>query len=401
MKQANVISKGDTNRNRGGAAKKWLWRLSLVVLLKLSVIIFVLAVVPTAFPAVGATMADLLRGVFGPQPVAMLESVSSHLHDTLNRNLYKGNSPQIQWSALPPVKAPVGSMSSGHAKLAAINGEVTQSNVVVAAPQIGWQAYGPRVNGSYAMARALISPDARRPYAGVALVRMDLSRLQLHMMPGYLEPSHSTQVIQAIPNLGTVPIGDQQTLIAAFNGGFKTVNGHYGMMTDGVTLLPARTNMGTVAIYRDGHVEIGAWGKDVIPSSDIIAFRQNCPPLIDAGKLNPDLAVNNRNEWGYTGNTDITWRTGVGITEDGRYLIYAVGNGTSAVTLANALKDAGAYAAIQLDINQYYAHFETYEPVDSAHANNLVAARLLDKMINEPNIYLVANARDFFYLTAK
>jgi hypothetical protein len=120
-----------------------------------------------------------------------------------------------------------------------------------------------------------------------------------------------------------------------------------------------------------------------------------------AGKLNPDLAVNNRNEWGYTGNTDITWRTGLGITEDGRYLIYAVGNGTSAVTLANALKEAGAYAAIQLDINQYYAHFETYQPVDSAHTNNVVAARLLDKMINEPNIYLIPNARDFFYLTAK
>ena len=401
MKQANVISKGDTSRNRVGAAKKWLWRLSLVVVVKLSVIIFVLAVIPTAFPAAGATIADLLRGVFGPKPVAMLESVSSQLHDTLNRNLYKGASPQIQWSASPPLKTPVESVPAGHAKLAVINARVNQNSVVVAAPQIGWQAYGPLVNGSYTMARALISPDSHRPYAGVALVRIDLSRLQIHMMPGYLEPSHSPQLVQAIPQLGMVPLSDQQVLIAAFNGGFKTVNGHYGMMVDNVTLLPARTNMGTLAIYRDGHVEIGAWGKDVVPSSDIIAFRQNCPPLIDAGKLNPDLAVNNRNEWGYTGNTDITWRTGLGITQDGQYLIYAVGNGTSAVTLANALKDAGAYAAIQLDINQYYAHFETYRPVDPAHANNLAAARLLDKMIDEPNIYLIPNARDFFYLTVK
>jgi hypothetical protein len=347
-------------------------------------------------------MADVLRGVFGPQPVAMLESVSSRLHDTLNRNLYKGSSPQIQWSTSTQLKQmPATRTSSGHAKLAVQNPGTGQSSVVVAAPQIGWQAYGPLVNGSSTMARAMISPDAHRPYAGVALVRMDLSRLQLHMMPGYLEPSHAAQVVRAIPHLGAVPGNDQQTLIAAFNGGFKTVNGHYGMMVDGVTLLPARTSMGTVAIYRDGHVEIGAWGKDIVPSSDIIALRQNCPPLIEAGKLNPDLAVNNRNEWGYTGNTDITWRTGLGITQDGRYLIYAVGNGTSAATLANALKEAGAYAAIQLDINQYYAHFETYPHPVSSSPNKLVAEGLLNKMINESNIYLIPNARDFFYLTAK
>jgi hypothetical protein len=175
------------------------------------------------------------------------------------------------------------------------------------------------------------------------------------------------------------------------------------MMVNGVTVLPARPNMGTVAIYRDGHVQIGSWGKDVLPSSDMIGYRQNCPALIDLGQLNPDLAFNNRNEWGYTGNTDITWRTGLGITEDGRYLIYAVGNGTSAQTLAQALQQAGAYSAIQLDINQYYAHFETYQPVNasSAQSSKLVAERLLDKMLNEPQIYIAPNARDFFYLTAK
>jgi hypothetical protein len=84
-------------------------------------------------------------------------------------------------------------------------------------------------------------------------------------------------------------------------------------------------------------------------------------------------------------------------------LIYAVGNGTSAMTLAQALKDAGAYSGMQLDINQYYAHFETYQPDHSSTSidSKLVAERLLDKMINEVNIYLTPNARDFFYLTAR
>ena len=70
--------------------------------------------------------------------------------------------------------------------------------------------------------------------------------------------------------------------------------------------------------------------------------------------------------WGNTiGNQDITWRTGVGITQDSRYLIYAVGNGTSVGTLAQALLQAGAYNAMQLDINQHYAHFATYQPTGS------------------------------------
>jgi hypothetical protein len=200
-----------------------------------------------------------------------------------------------------------------------------------------------------------------------------------------------------------VPPADQGKLVAAFNGGFKTVNGHYGMMVNGVTLVPARLNMGTVAVYGDGHVQIGTWGKDIVPSADIVAYRQNCPALVDAGQLNPDLAYNNRNEWGYTGNTDITWRTRLGITQDGRYLIYAVGNGTSAVTMAKALQSAGAYAAVQLDINQFYAHFETYQPANPSipHGAVLVAERLLDKMINETKLYLTPNARDFFYLTAR
>lgn len=399
MKQSSVGRNGK-NQKQAGTPKRWVKALIVGYLILHLGVVFVLAVVPAMFPAVGASMADFLRGVFGPQPVAMLESVSARLHDTMNRNLYKGSVPQIEWSSSPPLKQTLAATpSGGHAKLAVVNVGAGRSNVIAAVPQIGWQAYGPVVNGSYTMARALISPDPSRPYAGVALVRMDLFSLQLHMMPGYLEPSHAPQVVRAIPNLGAVPVNDQQDLIAAFNGGFKTVNGHYGMMVDGVTLLPARTNMGTVAIYRDGHVQIGAWGKDIVPSGDIIALRQNCPPLIDAGKLNPDLPVNNRNEWGYTGNTDITWRTGLGITQDGRYLIYAVGNGTSATMLANVLKEAGAYAAIQLDINQYYAHFETYQP--TASANKLTADRLLDKMLNEPKIYLTPNARDFFYLTAK
>jgi hypothetical protein len=101
--------------------------------------------------------------------------------------------------------------------------------------------------------------------------------------------------------------------------------------------------------------------------------------------------------WGFSHNTDITWRTGLGLTQDGRMLIYAVGNGTNAKFLAQALQEAGAYWAMQLDINEYYAQFDAY-----SHANGQLASqRLLDQMINNPGTYLAPNPRDFFYVTLR
>jgi hypothetical protein len=272
-------------------------------------------------------------------------------------------------------------------------------NAVSALPQIGWQVYGPVVDGNPVMAQSLLTLDPTRPYAGIALVRIDLSKLQLHMMPGFLEPSHSANVQHAFPNLGLMPASDQSRLIAAFNGGFKSINGHYGMMVNGVTLLPPAAGLATIAIYRDGHIQIGAWGQDILPSSDIVAYRQNCPMILQNGQLNPGVSVDNRIVWGLTiGNKEITWRTGIGITQDGRYLIYAVGNGTTVETLAQALQNAGTYNAMQLDINHHYAHFVTYQPTGKTNPS-LSAVQLLSQMENDPTIYLVAHSRDFFYLT--
>ncbi|HLO28138.1 MAG TPA: phosphodiester glycosidase family protein [Anaerolineales bacterium] len=381
----------------------WIRRLVAAALILLLALTATLTIVPAALPGFGANMADFLRLIFGPQPVARLESVSFKLHDELNRFLYNGGKPQIAWNySTQPEAFTLGGASKLASPRVQDKPSLLSEDVVSASPQIGWQAYGPSVNGVPVLARAMVLLDPRRSYAGVALVRMDLSKLELHMMPGYLEPAHPALLAQVIPKPGMIPSSDQNYLVAAFNGGFKAIHGHYGMMVDGVTLLPPISNIATVAIYHDGHVQIGAWGKDIVPSSDIIAFRQNCPPLLEAGQLNPNLLLDNQQAWGYTANSDITWRTGLGITQDGLYLIYAVGNGTSAATLARALQSAGAYSAMQLDINQYYAHFDTYQPVKGSATSQgfqLAGEPLLDKMINDPRLYLTPSMRDFFYLS--
>lgn len=407
------------------------WGLKQLRILIISIsILFLMAcitlvVVPAAFPAVGAGTADFLRSIFGPEPVARLESLSFWLSDNINRIRFAGDDaePQINWYGKTQATAenliaaaspepqliktdqpyPVGTQSPIMPVL-----EITPTpparNVVTELPLIGWQAFGPTAQDGPLLARTIVMVDPARPYVSVALVRLDLARLALHIMPGNIEPAHPSGIHKVITNIGFIPPEDQEKLVAAFNGGFQGVHGHYGMMVNGYTILKPLENMATVALYQDDSVRIGTWGSDISLTPDIAAFRQNCPPLILAGQANPALSTNANKKWGYTNNADITWRTGLGITQDGRYLIYAVGNGADAKFLAEALQDAGAYMAMQLDINQYYARFVTYTKGDdpaAPEAGQWMAKRLLDQMDNDPDIYLTPYPRDFFYLTLR
>lgn len=365
-------------------------------------LIAALTIIPAASPAAGAQLADLLRAVVGVQPVADLESLSNLVRDDVNRLRFGagGAQPQISWSIASQgvPSTPITRTLPTPTELANSAPLPPSANVVTASPPLPWVAYGPTQNGVPLMARTLILADPARSYAGVALVRIDLSRLQLHIMPGTLEPAHPSGIGLIIPGLGTVPAADRPALVAAFNGGFKAVHGRYGMMVNGLTLLPPIDGTATVAIFKDGSVQLGAWNQDVFPSVDMLAFRQNCPPLIDAGTLNPALDKDSfARAWGFTRNTDIAWRTALGLSQDRRFLIFAVGNGTNAKFLAEALQQAGAYSAMQLDVNQYYARFMSYTQVNGQP----VGQRLLDQMTNNPMQFLTPDLRDFFYLTLR
>ncbi len=366
-----------------------------------------LAAIPALSPSTGAEMADWLRAVLGPKPVAVLEGESLAIQDAFNRwtSAWNGGHQAISLAQLPSGQSfPTLHKTPGAVTLAA-GGIKTQArhlssvDVVTAQPDLGWKAFGPLVNGTPAMAETLVSVDPQRPYAGIAMVRIDLGVLQLHMMPGTQEPSHATSVVAALPQRGVVPAADQARLVAAFNGGFKAINGQYGMMVNGVTVLPPIPGLATIAVYSDGHVAMGVWGQQITPSADMIAYRQNCPPLIVDGQINPQVNDASRGLWGNTvGNTAITWRTALGLSQDGRYLIYAVGNGTGVPMLAEALQKAGAYNAMQLDINRPFARFVTYQGVNGDPAT-YKAVTLLDQMEQDPRLYLAPHTRDFFYLT--
>jgi hypothetical protein len=130
------------------------------------------------------------------------------------------------------------------------------------------------------MAQVLLKNDPDRAYAAIVLVRMEIAKLELHMVPGFLEPSSSAEVQSVFPNLGEIPEADKGRLVVAFSGGFKAVNGQYGMMVDRFVLLPPQPGLGTIIKRDDGSVQIKPWTDELAFDSSIVSFRQNCPPIL-------------------------------------------------------------------------------------------------------------------------
>ncbi len=234
-------------------------------------------------------------------------------------------------------------------------------------------------------------PDPERPYARVELAWIDLGQTELNLVQGTVEP----RPIDGIKGTGMIPLAVQKSgkLIAAWNGGFLTLHGAYGMMVNRRIIAPARDGFGVLAQYSDGSVRFGVWGRDIKMTPDLVSFRQNGPILIDQGVLNEDATLN----WGraVSGETRI-WRSGIGLTANGD-LIYGLGDSLSAQTLGEAMRQAGAVEAIELDVNAWHAFFFTYELLPTG----LVSATLTPTIPGPSQLYLTPYGRDFMYLTLK
>ncbi len=260
-----------------------------------------------------------------------------------------------------------------------------------------WEAWIHDPQGNTVAYRTYLAPDAGRQYAVVAVVAMDLNKLTLHYQLGIDEPVSPGRD----PGTGKIPSQYIQPgiLMAAFNGAFKTIHGYYGVVVDGNTLVPMIDGMATLVIYRDGRLRIGSWDVGLTNSPDIILARQNCRLMVQQGDVSPDVYNDSIAMWGgtLTGNI-VTFRSGIGVSQDGKTLFYFAGNYLSMDALAEAMHAAGAYQAMQLDINNYYVHFTRFDVQD----NLLIAVPLLPKqMVDNVGRFLGSYSRDFFYVTTK
>lgn len=130
-------------------------------------------------------------------------------------------------------------------------------------------------------------PDPDRPYARVDLAWIDLGQTELKLVQGTVEPRPT----DGIKGTGDIPLAVQQSgkLLAAWNGGFLTLHGAYGMMINRRIIAPPLDGFAVLAQYSDGRIRLGVWGRDIVMTPDLMSFRQNGPILVDRGVVNQIL----------------------------------------------------------------------------------------------------------------
>jgi hypothetical protein len=225
-------------------------------------------------------------------------------------------------------------------------------------------------------------PEYPQFVAGVAWI--DSSRTHLAYVPGLAEPPE-------IPHRGPaeVPPGLRHRVAATFNGGFPLETSNSGLIYRGQVVAPMVAGIATLVEYRDGRIDIVRWHGGPEGSRHIWFAKQNLPPIIYGGHLNPDLS--DGPEWGATVNNAVrVWRSGLGIDRRGN-LIYAAANYQTVGSLAEILKRAGAVRALELDINEDWTSFISYRRPGAAEPSNL-----LPEMFRPSTRYLTPDERDFF-----
>lgn len=403
-------------------------------------------------PALVTDTVDRVRAIVGPKPVSVVEGAYYRLLDVYNRLHYQATGQTDTWqlaiaatpvvqptSAAPTTPVPVPATTSPGAlgtpdivptdqKPSTSTPRVTpapaQAVLVSQPPPIKPLIQNPPLSGEGEwrplatlgqpageppiLWQTLLRPDPSRPFAQVVLVAMDLSRSRLHIVVGVKEPA--SNVPPRGLRTGMIPPSDQKggELLAAWNGGFKAIHGHYGMMTDGTVWVPPIDGLATAAVDADGRLTLGAWGRGVDPNGPWTAWRQNNPPLIEDGVVNPDvIRLADTIHWGASlSGAVFIWRSGMGVTPDGRWLIYAAGNPLSVQTLTSALQAAGAWNAMQLDVNMSFEHYDTFAATPqtiSARGSTIslpvTSVKLIKQMFGDSTQFLVPFDRDFFYMT--
>jgi hypothetical protein len=357
---------------------------------------------------------DTVRAVswIGPAPIAWLEEKTFAARDTVKQTLFKVRSGKDALAA-PEESAPAAildtsqaSLDLGHWPPPAIHsmwktpepgeGEWTE-------PKQAWIRRLPAREGGEAppspFYETFVRPDEERPYAKVLLVAMDMRQLDVGMEAGSEDPKPLT----GPPGAGRVPRDPHvyTRIAAAFNGGFKTEHGNYGMMLNKRVLLPPVPGAATVILTKDARVGMGSWGSNTsvggihdVPTSDILSFRQNLDPLVDSDKVNPQ----NRGQWGFVlpGTSMQTERSGICVTSAG-HMMYAWGDDTSATSLGKAMKMAGCIYGMHLDMNPHHTGF-MYTNINEFKGRQYKSELLTREMEIDTDRYLLYAPKDFFYM---
>jgi len=251
-------------------------------------------------------------------------------------------------------------------------------------------------NGVPGVYEAFVRPDAVHTSYVVGVAWMDPTVLKAQLYSGsYIPgggPYEFTAPIKAIAS---------QSLVAAFNAGFRIQDANGGYFTNAKMVKPLRDGAASVVIFKDGTMSVGKWGRDFTMSNQIESVRQNLDLIVDNGKAVPGLLAQNTKKWGITlGGTFNVWRSGMGVTKNGA-LVYVGGPALSISDLANVLVRAGAVRGMELDINTGWVQYSVFSGAIGTTLNGSNASVLLTGMQSPSRYFANWWNRDFFTMSLR
>jgi hypothetical protein len=253
-----------------------------------------------------------------------------------------------------------------------------------------WQKAGAKVGPQPPVLLTTFRSDPEYPQFVAGVAWMSAPHTELVYTPGTAEPPEPLEDRGS----GEVPPGMRKRLVATFNGGFPLETSNAGLIYHGKVRETMVDGIATVVDYRGGGFDIVKWESGTKVPKNVWFAKQNLPPIIYEGKLNPNLS--DGPEWGETvNNATRVWRSGLGIDARGN-LMYAAANYQTVESLAKVLQRAGAVRAIELDINEDWTSFISYR-----HPGAIEPSNLLPEMYRSPERYLVPDERDFFAVYLK
>jgi hypothetical protein len=250
-----------------------------------------------------------------------------------------------------------------------------------------------KVNGEPAILTTFLRDATYTSYVN-GIASIDQRLVRFYLRPGYEDPGDGNWKAPF-----DVPSGSRAGLLATFNGGFKISDSGGGFYLNGVHYDSLANGTASIVYYKNGTIKIGEWGRDFTMNSSIAGVRQNLKLLVDRGKISPDLNQDIETNFGATlGGGYFVWRSGLGITSDGR-IVYVYGPALDVQDLAELLRRAGAVEGMQMDINPAWMKFDYYQA--DGHASDPTPVPLLPAQQASPYSYYDPSTRDFTAVYAR
>jgi hypothetical protein len=250
------------------------------------------------------------------------------------------------------------------------------------------------VNGEPAILTTFLR-DATYTSQVNGIASIDQRLVKFSLRPGTEDPG--TTQNWGVP--AYIPARQRTGLLATFNGGFKLDSAGGGFYLNGIYHGALVKGTASVVYYKDGTIKIGEWGRDFTMNSSIAGVRQNLKLLVDHGQVAANANSDVMSNWGATlGGGYYVWRSGIGITKDGR-VVYVYGSALNAQDLGQLLQRAGAVEGMQMDINPAWMKFDYYQAKGSP--SDPTPVPLLPTQQPSPYSYYTPSTRDFTAVYAR